>query len=136
MCQDTLPFEINKNICGPLGDNGTKVPKASQEEIWTTQCVIDELHCYLERLRDKDNNKKYEEQARRLIYKIPIHRPAPTFIVNKTDLCTRLIIELLAYPEEARNEILKSAVGRIFENIDERYYIQSVKRLLSVELCE
>jgi hypothetical protein len=136
MCQDTLPFEINKNICGSLQDNGTKVPKPSQEELWTTQCVIDELHCYLERLRDKDNNKKYEEQARRLIYKIPIHRPAPTFIVNKIDLSPRLRLELLAYTEVARTEILKNAVGRIFENIDERYYIQSVKRLLSVELRE
>ena len=107
-----------------------------QREPWTTEHVNDELHYHLERFKDKSNNRKYEEQARRLIYRIPIYRPTPTFIVNKIDLSPRLILELLAYTEVARTEILKNAVGRIFENIDERYYIQSVKRLLSVELRE
>jgi hypothetical protein len=107
-----------------------------QEEPWTTERVKDELHYYLERFKDKNNNRKYEEQARRLIYKIPIYRPTPPFIVDKKDLSTRLIIELQGSAEKTRNEILKSAVGRIFENIDERYYIQSVKKLLNVELRE
>ncbi|MGI8833107.1 MAG: hypothetical protein ACR2IS_10785 [Nitrososphaeraceae archaeon] len=88
---------------------------------------------YLSRLSSHYNSTQASPTSGIHNYKITaINRP----VSCKTDLCTRLIIELLAYPEEARNEILKSAVGRIFENIDERYYIQSVKRLLSVELCE
>lgn len=97
MCQYALPFEINKNICKPLGYYGKaspKVPVSKQEELWTTECVIDELHCQSENFRDRDYDKKYEAQSKRLSYKIPI------FIVNKTDLSFGLLKDLSLAKDE------------------------------------
>jgi hypothetical protein len=134
MFKELLPSETNKNICEP--STNTVQSDTSKDELWTKNFLLDELHVYLEGFRDRDNNRKYEELAKKLIYRIPIYRPPPPFVINKADLSARLLIELKAYHEVARNEILKDAVGRIFENIDERYYIQSVKRILNVELRE
>jgi hypothetical protein len=100
--------------------------------LWTTQRVIDELHYHLECFKDRN----FEEQAKHLLYRIPVYRPVPPFVLSKKDLTERLKKELSSYDEESRQDILKTAIGRIFENIDERYFIQSVKKLLRVELVD
>ena len=82
---------------------------------------------------DQENNKKYEKQAQKLIYKIPIYRDMPFIIVQK-DLSPRLVRELATYDEASRQEVLKAAVGRIFEPIDIIYFKQSVEKLLRVEV--
>jgi hypothetical protein len=103
---------------------------------WTTEKVIDELHYYLESFRDKDNNTKYEKQTIDLRYRIPVYHPVPSFIINEGDLTDRLRKELTSYDACSREEILKAAVGRIFQNINDRYYFKSVKRLLKVEIVD
>jgi hypothetical protein len=104
--------------------------------LWTTSYLIEELHCYLESFEDVYKDRKYERQAKDLIYRIPVYHPVPTYVIDKKDLTERLIKELQIYGLRERNELLKIAVGRIFENINERYFIQSVKRLLKIEVRE
>jgi hypothetical protein len=75
---------------------------------------------------------KYYNQAIALLKWIPVARPAPKFVVDMYDLSTRVIAELkvLNSPEI----VLKQAVGRIFQNIDEPYYHMSIARALEVVL--
>jgi hypothetical protein len=77
---------------------------------------------------------KYYNQARELRKYIPVAMPIPRFKIYLSDLSTRLVAELrcLKNPEY----VLKEAVGRIFENIDERQYHQSIARKLKVELVK
>jgi hypothetical protein len=77
---------------------------------------------------------KYYARALVLRKWIPIARPVPKFVVNLSDLGTKLITELRCL--ENPGDVLKQAVGRIFENIDERQYHQSIARNLKVELAK
>jgi hypothetical protein len=61
---------------------------------------------------------KYYDQALALRRYIPIAWPAPKFVVHLSDLSTRVVAELLCLKDP--EQVLKEAVGRIFENIDER----------------
>jgi hypothetical protein len=76
--------------------------------------------------------RKYYNQALGLGKWISIAKPAPEFIVNMSDLTTRIIAELkiLNNPEY----VLKLAVARIFENIDFRQCHLSIARKLEVRL--
>ena len=78
----------------------------------------------------------YEKQAYDLIYRIPIHKPTPFFEIKISDFNEQVKRELddrWDYKKEI-DYILKEAVGRIFTNLDERYFLLSVKRLLRVRL--
>jgi hypothetical protein len=103
---------------------------------WTTQRLIDELFLCLMRAKgEADSTKrKYEEQAKYLIYRIRLHRPPPYFIVNIKDLSHKIKEELASLEEKSLNNVMNEAIGRIFEQIDERYYLLSVKRLLKWKL--
>jgi hypothetical protein len=99
---------------------------------YTIECTVDGLYLCLLRV---DNNI-YEERARSLIYQIPVHRPTPFFEIKISDLNQQIKKELDNRWDHkpAIDYILKESVGRIFENIDERYFLLSVKRLLKVRL--
>ena len=75
---------------------------------------------------------KYYNQALALREWIPIARPAPAFVVNMHDLSTRVIAELNVLDDG--QIVLKQAVGRIFENIDECEYHMAIARALEVVL--
>jgi hypothetical protein len=96
----------------------------------TIEGTVDELYLCLMKIRD------YEKQANELMYRIPIYRPTPFFEIKISDLNEQVKKELddrWGYKKEI-DYILKEAVGRIFENIDKRYFLLSVKRLLRVRL--
>jgi hypothetical protein len=107
-------------------------------EPWTTQRLIDELYLCLIDFRDvmNENLRKYEGQAGYLIYRIPIYKPAPSFLISKRDLTARIIHELESLDQYSRKKVLKDAADRIFEGINKRYYLLSVRSLLNVELIE
>jgi hypothetical protein len=109
-----------------------------KKEYWTTQKLVDELFLCLIDFRDSVNNdlRKYEDQAKYLIYRIPIYRPTPSFLITKKDLTDRLIQELESLDQNSKKNIMKEAVDRIFEGINKRYYLLSVRNLLNVELIE
>lgn len=96
----------------------------------TIEAVIDELYLCLAKV------ESYDKQARDLIYRIPVYTPTPAFEVRISDLSGLVKKELDArwnYKREI-DYILKEAVGRIFLNINEQYFLLSVKRLLCVRL--
>ena len=116
--------------------------KPSSVERWTEQCLIDELFLQLATTKSlvPHNGRcgivvhKYYDQAFALYKWIPIVRPVPKFVVRLSDLSTRVVAELRCL--EDPQQVLKKAVGRIFENIDELQYHQSIARNLKVELVK
>ena len=88
---------------------------------------------------DKDKEihvRKYYRQARELIYRIPVWKPSPAFIIYISDLTPELkaqIEQLITSPDNLRY-VLTQAVGRIFENLDFEYYHLSIARNLRVRL--
>jgi hypothetical protein len=109
-------------------------------ERWTEQCLVEQL--FLELVTTKlivshDGNcgitvHKYYNQALALRKWILFTRPAPEFIVNLSNLSTRVIAELKVL--QNTQDVLKQAVGRIFENIDSEQYHRSIASLLKVRL--
>jgi hypothetical protein len=84
----------------------------------------------------KQKSSYYERQAYDLIYKIPVYKPAPIFEIRISDLNELVKKELddrWNYKCEI-DYILKEAVGKIFANLNEQYFLSSVKRLLKVKL--
>ena len=98
----------------------------------TIEGTVDELYLCLM----KQRSSCYQRQAYDLIYKIPVYKPPPIFEIKISDLNEQVKKELddrWHYKHEL-NYILKEAVSRIFANVDERYFLLSVKRLLQVRL--
>ena len=96
--------------------------------------IIDEL--YLNLMKVEGNY--YEEQARYLMYRIPIYRPVPFFDIKISHLYNQVKNELdnwWNYKYEI-DKILIGAVSKIFVNINEDYFLLSVKRLLQVRLVQ
>jgi hypothetical protein len=99
--------------------------KFVEEMSWTTNYLIEELHCYLESFEEENKDRKYERQAKDLIYRIPVYRPVPTYVVDKKDLTERLIREVQSYGLRERDELLKITVGRIHQTMLLRHGIHS-----------
>jgi hypothetical protein len=123
-----------------INDNG-------DNDAWTEEFLIDELFLQLvgTKMIVKHNDgkcitvHKYYNQAYRLRKWIPIatKKPIPAeteFVINLSDLTTRIISELKALDKEGSQYVLKQAVGRIFENIDSRQHHLSIARKLKVRL--
>ena len=114
-----------------------------KEEQWTTECLVDELFLQLAAIKETitDCNRreipvrKYYRQARELMRRIPIARPAPDFVINISDLqmpkIRKELEALIAYPKTLRY-VLTQAVGRIFQNLDFEYYHLSIAKNLRV----
>jgi hypothetical protein len=75
---------------------------------------------------------KYYNQALALRRWIPRARPALAFVIDSSDLSARVVAELKVLNDS--QSILKQAVGRIFENIDELQYHMAIARALEVVL--
>lgn len=98
----------------------------------TIEATVDNLYLCLM----KQESSYYERQASDLIYKIPVYKPAPIFEIRISDLNEQVKKELddrWNYKREI-DYILKEAVGKIFANVNEQYFLLSVKRLLKVKL--
>jgi hypothetical protein len=85
---------------------------------------------------DKISARKYPRLAAELGRWIPIARPPPEYVIDRSDLDERLGQELDEITSnDARQYVLKEAVGRIFENLNfERYHL-SIARNLKVRLA-
>jgi hypothetical protein len=111
---------------------------------WTTQKLIDELFLHLMRYQEIVTNeegdqirvRKYLRLAAELGRRIPVARPPPEYVIDRSDLDERLRQELDEIKSnDARHDVLKQAVGRIFENLNfERYHL-SIARNLKVRLA-
>jgi hypothetical protein len=114
-------------------------PTLPIESVMTVERLIDELTLHLAAVEEihVENNRvrKYYAQARALMYRIPVARPTPVFIISKADLTDGLVLEL----ENCRNKdtlgyVLRSAVGRLFENLNYNYFHLSVAQSLVARL--
>jgi len=76
----------------------------------------------------------YEEQARYKIYRIPVFRPPPAFVVYLKHLDDRLKKELASLDKQTKDFVMKEAIGRIFEQVDKRFFLLSAKPLLKWRL--
>src|SRR5438132_313275 len=93
-------------------------PANSDDNAWTTDRLTEELYLNLMSIR-KRFTRKYQQQAENLMFRIPVYKPTPTFYVELHDLCYK---------------VMKEAISKIFENINERYFLLSVKKLLRWEI--
>ncbi|MGI8833057.1 MAG: hypothetical protein ACR2IS_10530 [Nitrososphaeraceae archaeon] len=103
-------------------------------EIWTAERLTDELFLCLLKAREDGGSRKYEQQAKHLIYRIPIYRPIPFFIVKIKDLSPKLKEELVSLEGKSLGNVIIEAIGRLVEQVDERYFPLSVRRLLKWKL--
>ena len=69
-------------------NNPSYVHKDFVDDKWTTEFAVDQLHFHLETFIDGNMKKKYQEQAKDLIFRIPTVIPIPPFIVYKRILAT------------------------------------------------
>jgi hypothetical protein len=140
------PYHNPTNSGSPLKKHtrGDKLQQAEEQELWTTECLVDQLFLCLagtkEYITTNKNDdtipvKKYYSQARRLMKWIPIARPAPEFVINIGDLKSKVRkeIESIIDSPMTLQYVLTQAVGRIFENIDFDYYHLSIARNLKVK---
>ena len=112
------------------------------EDYWTKARLIDELFLQLAGTKTivSHNGKeitifKYYNRALLLIKPIVIAKSAnhtAEFVVNLSDLTTKIVTELKA--EDDSQNLLKLAVGRIFENINAWLFHMSIARNLRVRL--
>jgi len=109
------------------------------EEEWTTGRVKDEFFLCLV----KAPNGKYYEQAKSIMYKIPLTAQFPTcedeaepFIINFSDLSSKVQSEFKEYCNLNNKKrvglFLKEIVIRLFENLDYEYAHMSVMKKLHI----
>ena len=77
-------------------------------------------------------DRKYYNQAFDLLV-IGAYKPVPYFIINLSDLTQELRSELSNLDKQARQFVLKQAVGRIFEDINSDFFHNSISRVLKVK---
>jgi hypothetical protein len=84
------------------------------------------------------SDRKYYLQARNIIYRIPVSKPIPHFVINFTDLTPELQTKFGEFCElnEPRQiaVFLKDVAARFFENVNYRYTHDSVLKHLLVVL--
>jgi hypothetical protein len=71
----------------------------------------------------------YEEQAKYKMYRIPVFRPPPVFVVSLKHLDDKLKKELANLDRESKDYVMREAIGRICEQVDKRFFLLSVKPL-------
>jgi hypothetical protein len=109
------------------------ISAAEDIEGWTRDRLIEELYICLMK---KCASCNYQSKAYDLMFRIPVHRPTPFFEIKISDLSEQVKKELddRWSSKLEIDYILKEAVGRVFANVDERYFLLSVKRVLKVRL--
>lgn len=115
-------------------------PTVPIELMSSVEALVDELTLHLAAVEeicgDNERRRKYYAQAQGLMYRIPISRPTPVFVINLSDLTPHLLQELKNCKKKTLGYVIKSAVGRLFENLNFAYYHLSVARLLRIRLVE
>lgn len=103
------------------------------DELWTINCLSDKLVYRLATTNRYRINKftkeihiihKYYDQAEWVLYRINIYKPPPQFVINLSDLTTKLkkeIIRLKSTPIVLK-KVVTDAVRRLLEAVNPEYY--------------
>jgi hypothetical protein len=121
-----------------MSPSSSKDTVKASYDFWTTECLIDELAFCLcsnaSYIIKEDSNQihithKYSDQAEWMFHRINIWKPTPEFVINISDLTSRLKKELneISSTPETLNYVVTQAVARIFESVNfERYHRSSI----------
>jgi hypothetical protein len=119
-------------------------PFDEKKELWTTECLVDELFLCLARKRERVSFqsgktiafRSYYRQAIELMRWIPITKPPSEFVIYISDLTPEIKkeIESIGDAERTLQYVLTQAIGRIFENLDSDRYHTSIAQNLKVRL--
>ena len=120
--RDELVLNLSKVVGGNVVFNPALYPNGVSEEIQ-------------EKYRQGiDYPYRYRDQARKLLYRIPIDKPAPYYIIHVSDLDRKVKQQLkdlkASYTNKDYQDIISSAVDRIFESINYAYFHLSVAGLV------
>jgi hypothetical protein len=75
--------------------------------------------------------RKYEDQARFLLFRIPVYRPTPFFTLYYSDILDdKIKQELAALNDTELDYVMRAAIGRVLECVNERQFNLSVRPLL------
>ena len=120
----------------------TLIYEEKQKEIWTTNKIIEELHYNFISTKGYDGLRKYEQQARFLLYRIPIWRRSdtgnkqpPIFTIDLKDIPEEVKEQFTLISKTEAKYIVKEAVSLLFENLgakEKEYFIKNVRHLLEV----
>jgi hypothetical protein len=118
----------NRNISLEDIDNTNNYRQyEDNKEIWTIEKIKDELYIHLISIKI-NGERKYERQGRDLIYRIPVHQPTPGFIINNSDLSSRLKKELSSLDYADLDIVVRDFISMIYESLNKNYFLLSVKR--------
>ena len=146
-----------------MAQSSQSITNAKQEDSgsWSLEAIIDELtismldaksaFCMINSNQRPSVNSKadetfrsntdsgllrrlYEEQARYKMYRIPVFRPPPVFVMYLKHLDDRLKKELANLDRQSKDFVIREAIGRICEQVDRRFYLLCVKPLLKWRL--
>jgi hypothetical protein len=124
--------KINNFFLQLIADTSTKKSSAveflkDKSPPWTKERTKDELYLQLISLKI-NGERKYEKQASYLIYRIPVYRPTPYFIMNQSDLSKPLISDLSSLSNRDLDKIIKDVISSLYESIDKEYFLLQIKR--------
>jgi hypothetical protein len=106
------------------------------DDIVTKNRLIDDLFLQMIRVRSMDPKngvlkRKYEDQARFLLFRIPVYRPTPFFTLYYSDILDdKIKQELAAQNDTELDDVMRAVIGRVFECVNERQFNLSVRKLL------
>ncbi len=119
------------------------VREANHKERWTTNKLIEEIHHNLITIIGENGLRKYEEQAKFLLYRIPLWRDPKTgdhkklpFVIGLEDVSEKVKEEITNISDRGlAKTIVKESVSLIFENLgpkEKEYFNKNVRHLLKV----
>jgi hypothetical protein len=102
----------------------------------TLSRLSEELFLQMIRIQRVDSvsglvKRPYEEQARTLMYRIPIFKPIPDFKLRLSDIEDEKVKrELAALDDKTLDWVMRTSVGLVFECVNERLYNLGVRKML------
>jgi hypothetical protein len=120
--RDELVLNLSNAVSGNVVYNPALYPNGVSEEIQ-------------EKYRKGiDHPFKYRDQARKLLYRIPIDKPSPYYVIYLSDLNRKVKQQLKhlkgSYTNKDYQDIISSAVDRMFESINNVYFHLNVAGLV------
>lgn len=148
-CYNIIILDPNK-----LDDNGKLVPSnfdskchfcfdfdvINESDKVTIDRLSEELFLHMRRTQHIDQEtgelkRSYLEQAKTLMLRIPLCKPTPVFTVHLSDIHDNKIKrELAALNDAALDNVMRTAIGLVFECVNERQYNLSTRNLLRWEI--
>jgi hypothetical protein len=120
--RDELVLDLSNAVSGNVVYNPALYPNGVSEEIQEK---------YRQRI---DYPFRYRDQARQLLYRIPVYKPIPYYIIYLSDLDRKVkqqVKDLKAsYTNKEYQDIISSAINRMLESINYVYFHLSVAGLV------